>query len=55
MNNSKVISVRKIYDEVDKLSKTSNITKARLIELAWEEFKKSKKYSKICLGLEKIC
>lgn len=52
MNNSKVVAIRLIYDDVDKVSRLTNIPKAKLLEIAWEEFKKTKRYSKIMLGLE---
>lgn len=52
MINTTTVSVRKIYDELCRVSKITHIPKATLLELAWESFKKTKEYSKLMLGME---
>lgn len=52
-NNSKVIAIWKIYDEVARDSKLTGIPKSRLLELAWQHYTKTEHYAKLILGLSK--
>lgn len=53
MNNSKVVSVWKIYDDVERVSSLTGIPKSRLLELAWQHYIKTEHYAKLVLGLSK--
>lgn len=46
------VSVRKIYEDLCATSKITHIPKATLLELAWQNFKTTKEYSKLVLGMK---
>lgn len=50
-NASKPVRVN-FYNELTRMSKITGISKAKLLSFAWEEFKKTNRYSKTMLGIQ---
>lgn len=51
VGKSKTVRIT-FYDDLKKTSDVSKRTMATTLEIAWKEFKKSKRYAKMMLGVE---